>query len=79
MERYYIFEKTGHFIQKHNKEIDGEGSYLVNSKRSIITLKGKRNGFAFNEEVLFQFKGDDLLLISSENGGLLKLSFEKPK
>ncbi len=75
----YIFEKDGHFSEKHNGEMDGEGNYLIDSKKSIITLKGKRNGVTFTEKVLFQFKRNYLLLTPFEDRSSPKLTLEKIK
>jgi hypothetical protein len=75
----YTYDKNGHFAEKTGDTVNGEGSYVVDTKKSIITLKGRRNNYPFTEQIEFKFKDGFLLLKTHKDDDMLVLTLEKQK
>jgi hypothetical protein len=74
-ESLFIFGKNGIYTHKYDGQPDGNGTYSVDIKKSMITIQGhQKNGVSFTEKMKYQFKGNELLLSIEENSSTLQLT-----
>ncbi len=76
-EMIFVFGKNGIYSDKYQGVTKGTGRYSIDTKDSIITVKGTRNGVSFIERIKYQFKGDLLILITHEDGDSLQFTCKR--